>query len=864
MSVPTQLQASFDAVTKAAALVDATDLPGLVALQEQLLALAEEAATLDCASVSTHGRSAADLVEQIVLRQVKDASDAMRELSRTIESMGRSLGSDESAPSPHATPEPANNAAASIDVPTWLAHCDRAVEDLSALAETADRERSTATSDVATAVRDRADALARASDAAGLPECANVCRSLIGTIDAAKDADRPLPVPSLTTAIDWLRDARASLAIGDDEARTDEPPAQVADGGEVATDERPDDAEPVVITAGPDCEDTLAEFLTEAQEHLASAEAAALALEKTPSDREQINTVFRAFHTIKGVAGFMSLQPIVEVAHAAETLLDKARSGSYQIDRAALDLILASCDMLARMVRQFQGNEPPYKGEKRRLIERLEAAAEGRAQPAASARTVSVSDAMRAAASAAERVGLAAGSETKGSAQGGSERSERRAAASEIQAKPADDRASRAKDDDDQHGDGAADAGSQTPAQGRQQSLRVDQTVKVSTTRMDTLLNMVGELVIAQLMVQQDPLIAGVSEQRVQRNLGQMSKIVRDLQEVAMSLRMVTLKSTFQKMTRLVRDLQARAGKRIQLVVEGDDVELDRNVVEEIADPLVHMVRNACDHGIESEADRIAAGKPPAGTLTLKAFHRGGMIVIEVGDDGRGLQRERILKKCLEKGLIPADRRTDEIPDAEVYNYVFLPGFSTAEKITDISGRGVGMDVVKRNIEALRGKIEIRSTPGAGSTFSMQLPLTMAIIDGMLVRVGGQRYVVPTLAIERSFRPTPEQVHTLLGKGELAMVRGDLLPIRRLNRVFGLDEGVDRICEGLLIVLESGGSRCCLLVDEILGQQQVVIKNLGQDGYRLPGVTGGAILGDGRVALIVDVGGLMQQAALAA
>ncbi|MCE2882842.1 MAG: chemotaxis protein CheA, partial [Planctomycetaceae bacterium] len=395
----------------------------------------------------------------------------------------------------------------------------------------------------------------------------------------------------------------------------------------------------------------------------------------------------------------------------------------------------------------------------------------------------------------------------------------------------------------------------------RNGAAKTDQTVKVSTQRMDALVNLVGELVIAQLMVVQDPVVGKLHDQRVQRNLAHLGKIVRDLQETSMSLRMVTLRATFQKMARLVRDVSAKAGKRIQLEVEGEDVELDRNVVEEIGDPLVHMIRNACDHGVEPAEERRKAGKPDHGTLRLRASHSGGSIVIEVEDDGRGLSRERIIRKCLEKGLIDPSRNVDEIPDTEVFNYIFLPGFSTAEKVTDISGRGVGMDVVRRNIEALRGSVEIHSTPGKGSVFSMRLPLTMAIIDGMVVRVGAQRYIVPTLNIVRSFRPQEKDLTTVLGKGEVAKVRDALLPIYRLRRVFDLKEGCDRLADGLLLVLENGKRRACIFVDEILGQQQVVIKTLGESQPQIRGVSGGAILGDGRVALIVDVGGLLEAAA---
>jgi two-component system, chemotaxis family, sensor kinase CheA len=274
----------------------------------------------------------------------------------------------------------------------------------------------------------------------------------------------------------------------------------------------------------------------------------------------------------------------------------------------------------------------------------------------------------------------------------------------------------------------------------------------------------------------------------------------------------------------------------------------------------VHMIRNSCDHGIEAAEARRAAGKPEAGTVTLRAYHSGGSIVIEIQDDGRGLDRARILAKALEKGIYTPDRALDQIPDSEVYNLIFLPGFSTAEKVTDISGRGVGMDVVRRNIEALRGKVEIQSVPGKGATFMMRLPLTMAIIDGMVVRIGTQRYVLPTLTIVQSFRPKQADVNTVVGRGEVVTVRGSLLPIYRLNRIMKLEEGVDEITDALLIVIETADSRCALMVDEIIGQQQVVIKSLGQGINTIRGVSGGAILGDGRVALILDVNGVVKEA----
>jgi two-component system chemotaxis sensor kinase CheA len=626
-------------------------------------------------------------------------------------------------------------------------------------------------------------------------------------------------------------------------------------------------------------DENVGDFALEAREHLANAEAAVLALESGATDPEQVNIVFRAFHTIKGVAGFLNLTRIVEVAHAAEFLLDKVRSNKLALSPEVLELVLASSDMLGQLIAMLSGGEPARERELKMLVYRLEAACEGRfpgvprldnastggslhaaAGVSMSAATSATSPAPNSCAASSIATSSTTSSTTSNSTSNATS-SPASGPASSVESKPATPITNASNSNASTESATVAEATTTANAAKQHTLAKADQSVKVSTQRMDALVNLVGELVIAQLMVIQDPVVTKLGDQRVQRNLAHLGKIVRDLQETSMSLRMVTLKSTFQKMARLVRDVAAKAGKRIQLEVEGEDVELDRNVVEEIGDPLVHMIRNACDHGIEPASDRVAVGKSETGTLRLRAFHSGGSIVIEVEDDGRGLSRERIIRKCLEKGLIDASRNTDEISDLEVFNYIFLPGFSTAERITDISGRGVGMDVVRRNIEALRGSVEIRSTPGKGSVFSMRLPLTMAIIDGMVVRVGNQRYIVPTLNIEQSFRPTAEQLTKVLERGEMAKVRNALLPIYRLQRVFHLAEGERELEHGLLLVLENGKRRACVFVDEILGQQQVVIKTLGDTQPQIRGVSGGAILGDGRVALIVDVGGLLETAA---
>jgi len=379
-------------------------------------------------------------------------------------------------------------------------------------------------------------------------------------------------------------------------------------------------------------------------------------------------------------------------------------------------------------------------------------------------------------------------------------------------------------------------------------------TVKVETSKLDSLVDMVGELVIAQSLVTQDFIAEAAANPRLARNLAQMARVTRDLQRVSLSLRMVPIQGVFQKMTRVVRDLAARQDKEVQLLTEGDQTELDRNLVEELADPLLHMIRNAVDHGIESAAARAAQGKPRAGLIRLRARHQGGGIVVELQDDGQGLDKERILAKAVEQGLAaPGAKLSDE----EIFHFIFAPGFSTAREVTDLSGRGVGLDVVRRNIERLRGRVEVSSAPGQGTLFKLVLPLTLAIIDGLIVTVGGQRYIIPTLLVRESFRPRREMLSTLQGRGELVNLRGRLIPMLRLGEQFGVQPAAGSPAEGIIVVVQTGASLKGLLVDGLSHRQEVVIKNVGQMiRQRNASIAGAAILGDGRVGLIIDVNAL--------
>ncbi|MDP2862173.1 MAG: chemotaxis protein CheA, partial [Desulfobacterales bacterium] len=385
--------------------------------------------------------------------------------------------------------------------------------------------------------------------------------------------------------------------------------------------------------------------------------------------------------------------------------------------------------------------------------------------------------------------------------------------------------------------------------------------VKVDTKKLDSIVDMVGELAIAQSMLRQHEVVLNSRDRKLDQITKQLNLITTGLQDIAMSMRMVPIKNTFQKMLRLVRDLAKKAGKDIQLVLSGEDTEIDRNIMEEIYEPMVHMIRNSIDHGLELPDEREAKNKPRQGTIYLKAYHRSGNIVIEIMDDGRGLNREKILKKAVLTGLI---RQEDKLSDAEIDNLIFHPGFSTAEKVTEISGRGVGTDVVKSKVEKLRGTIEVRSVTDKGSTFFLRLPLTLAIVDGMIVKVADERYIIPTLNIQESFKPKGNEYFTVKGEGEMIKVRNTLIPLIRLDRLFGLNgcgsSDQTRVApwEKLVVVVENQEKKICLLVDELIGQEEVVIKSLGGWLKGIKGVAGSVIMGDGRVGLILDIGSIFQ------
>jgi two-component system chemotaxis sensor kinase CheA len=397
----------------------------------------------------------------------------------------------------------------------------------------------------------------------------------------------------------------------------------------------------------------------------------------------------------------------------------------------------------------------------------------------------------------------------------------------------------------------AAEPRAQSPAQ------MESTTIRVAVNKVDQLINLVGELVITQAMLAQNSrgLDAGAYQQLL-AGLADLDRNTRDLQESVMSIRMIPMSIVFSRFPRMLRDLANKLGKKVDFVTLGEATELDKGLVEKITDPLTHLVRNSCDHGIEMPADRLAKGKPEHGTITLSASHQGGSIVIEVRDDGKGLSREKILSKALERGLDVSEHMSD----ADVWQLIFAPGFSTAEVVTDVSGRGVGMDVVKRNIAALNGSVEIDSAEGYGMRVSVRLPLTLAIMDGMSVGVGDEVYILPLSSVVESFQVNADDVSTVAQGSQLVKVRDEYMPVIALEKIFQVPRFDASKSSNIMVVVEADGSRVALLVDELLGQHQVVVKNLESNYRKVPNVSGATILGDGTVALILDTGGLVRRA----
>ncbi|WP_141058297.1 chemotaxis protein CheA [Stenotrophomonas rhizophila] len=641
-----------------------------------------------------------------------------------------------------------------------------------------------------------------------------------------------------------------------------------------------------------------ATFFEESREGLDAMEAGLLALESGQQDPEIINSVFRAAHSIKGGAGTFGFDAIAALTHVLETLLDELRAGKRALEATAVDAMLSSVDVLRALLREAEHGQPADPQAVAAIKARLEAVLSGQAAAAAPVAAAKVDDTPEAwqigfvpspslFMSGNDPLRIIRELEHLGSLQ----------VAARLDRLPGFDqldpleahlawdlglvgKVPRSKIEDtfawvvdDCELDirpaappslatsaPAAPAAAPAPAAATPTAAApaaaahdAETSIRVAVEKVDALINLVGELVITQAMLKQvshalDP----VHAEQLFAGLDLLERNTRDLQEAVIGVRMLPVDAVFRRFPRLVRDLSSRLGKHVRLRTIGEGTELDKGLIEKIADPLVHLVRNSIDHGLEMPDVRRDAGKDETGTITLAASHQGGHIVIEVSDDGRGLNRDKILSKALERGLSVPDNPTD----AQVWDLIFQPGFSTADAVTDLSGRGVGMDVVRRNIQALGGEVQLESKAGNGTRVLIRLPLTLAILDGMTVAVAGETVILPLAYVLEALQPQPEDVRTMAGEGRVLRVRGEYLPILSLSEYYGF--GGRTKDDSLVVVVEGDGQKIALEVDELVGQQQVVVKNIENNYRRISGVSGATILGDGRVSLIVDIGGLVR------
>ncbi|NHA13394.1 chemotaxis protein CheA [Thioalkalivibrio sp. XN279] len=649
-------------------------------------------------------------------------------------------------------------------------------------------------------------------------------------------------------------------------------------------------------------------FLEESFEGLDLMEAGLI--DFRDDDPEAVNAIFRAAHSIKGGAGTFGFREVSDFTHGAETLLDQIRQGERAMTGETADALLAAVDCIRAMLEAARDGSDPDTDrvlETRAVIESLLANAAA-AAPVAAARGAPVpggwhirfaphpgmlaggNDPLRIIAALeplgplevhceasalpplaeldAESCALAWDIELNAAVPEQAIREifewvegECELVLSPLPGAPGDDtgaNAAPAKRPAQVEATAANGAGPVARAAADTARRNDASSIRVAVEKVDSLVNLVGELVITQSMLSQ---IGNANDEfdlprleQLREGLGQLERQTRELQEGVMGIRMLPISFVFSRFPRVVRDMAAALGKSVELRMEGEETELDKGMIEKLSDPLTHLVRNAIDHGIESTEARRAAGKPEAGQISLKAYHQGGNIVVEVADDGAGLNREKLLAKAASQGL-PV---SDAMPDREVWALIFAAGFSTADKVTDISGRGVGMDVVRRNIEAVNGRVEIDSRPGAGTRIILRLPLTLAILDGMSVRVGSETYILPLTAILESIQPTSEQLSTVGGKGRVVHLRGEYLPLVALHELFGIEARATRPEDGIVIIAAASDGRAALLVDDLVAQHQVVIKSLETNYRKVPGISGATIMGDGKVAMILDVDMLLR------
>ncbi|GGD33851.1 chemotaxis protein CheA [Franconibacter daqui] len=657
-----------------------------------------------------------------------------------------------------------------------------------------------------------------------------------------------------------------------------------------------------------DISDFYQTFFDEADELLADMEQHLLDLSPEAPDSEQLNAIFRAAHSIKGGAGTFGFTILQETTHLMENLLDEARRGEMQLNTDIINLFLETKDIMQEQLDAYKSSQEPDAASFEYICQALrqlalEAKGEAPTAPAASAHLTVVETPEPAPVAQdggslriqlsklkasepdlllEELSNLGAVSQVEKGVDTLTATLETSASADDItavlcfvieldqiaflapQAPGAAPQAAAQPEPEAAPAPVAEPAAAapvaavKAPAPARAEREKPARekestSIRVAVEKVDQLINLVGELVITQSMLQQrsnelDPVTHG----DLITSMSQLQRNARDLQESVMSIRMMPMEYVFSRFPRLVRDLAGKLNKQVELTLMGSSTELDKSLIERIIDPLTHLVRNSLDHGIESPEKRVAAGKAPVGNLILSAEHQGGNICIEVTDDGAGLNRERILAKAMSQGMAVSESMTDD----EVGMLIFAPGFSTAEQVTDVSGRGVGMDVVKRNIQEMGGHVEIQSKQGQGTTIRILLPLTLAILDGMSVKVNDEVFILPLNAVMESLQPREEDLHPLAGGERVLEVRGEYLPLVELWKVFDVQGAKTEATQGIVVILQSAGRRYALLVDQLIGQHQVVVKNLESNYRKVPGISAATILGDGSVALIVDVSAL--------
>lgn len=625
-----------------------------------------------------------------------------------------------------------------------------------------------------------------------------------------------------------------------------------------------------------DIEQFHAVFFDESQEHLDDMEQLLMELDVEDPDLEQLNSIFRAAHSIKGGSGIFGFDALTGLTHVMENLLDKARKQTISLDVPTVDLFLETVDLLKVILDAYRtSSELPQSDIDSGVaaLEKALAAADGQAadapQPAAESAAADDDDidgfgffdddddepAAETAEAAENTENEAAKAEAKDDDIDGfgffDDEPQPAASPEEKQGygffKPVEAVAEDAKAASAEAAKAAAKPAAKKAA-AKSAASKEASSIRVDTLKIDQMVNLVGELVITQSMLSMiGDEVTGAIGQKLQTAIAELQRNTREIQESAMSMRMLPVNMTFNRFPRVVRDLSSKLGKKVDLVIEGGATEIDKSMIEKLVDPLTHLVRNSIDHGVEKPADRVASGKTENGTVILRAAQRGSSIVISIIDDGAGLSRERILAKATENGL-PV---TPDMPDSEVWLLIFQPGFSTAAEVTDVSGRGVGMDVVRRNIEAIGGRIEIDSHKGLGSSFHIHLPLTLAIVDGICAAVGDQIFVIPLVNIIESLQPVKEQLK-LIKNEHLLWIREQYWPLVPIHQMMHVDHAVTNPTKGIVVLLESSKRRFAIQVDSLLGQQQVVIKSLEQHYRKVPGISGATIMGDGRVAMILD------------